>query len=52
MAAGLGLEPRYIAPEATVLPLDDPAMRLFGASAEEADIPKKLIAVNFQLKIQ
>jgi hypothetical protein len=25
-AAGLGLEPRYYAPEAYVLPLDDPAM--------------------------
>ena len=26
--AGLGLEPRYYAPEAYVLPLDDPAIRL------------------------
>ena len=26
-AAGLGLEPRYSAPEADVLPLDDPAIR-------------------------
>ncbi len=26
-AAGLGLEPRYTAPEAVVLPLDDPAIR-------------------------
>lgn len=26
-AAGLGFEPRYTAPEAVVLPLDDPAMR-------------------------
>ena len=26
LAAGLGLEPRYHAPEACVLPLDDPAM--------------------------
>ena len=25
MAAGLGLEPRYSAPKADVLPLDDPA---------------------------
>lgn len=25
MAAGLGFEPRYHAPEACVLPLDDPA---------------------------
>jgi hypothetical protein len=25
-AAGLGLEPRYTAPEAVVLPLDDPAI--------------------------
>ena len=25
LAAGLGLEPRYHAPEACVLPLDDPA---------------------------
>ena len=27
MAAGLGFEPRYYAPEAYVLPLDDPAKR-------------------------
>ena len=27
MAAGLGFEPRYSAPKADVLPLDDPAMR-------------------------
>lgn len=27
LAAGLGLEPRYSAPEADVLPLDDPAIR-------------------------
>lgn len=26
LAAGLGLEPRYFAPEANVLPLDDPAI--------------------------
>jgi hypothetical protein len=26
LAAGLGLEPRYTAPKAVVLPLDDPAM--------------------------
>ena len=26
LAAGLGLEPRYYAPEAYVLPLDDPAI--------------------------
>ncbi len=25
LAAGLGFEPRYTAPEAVVLPLDDPA---------------------------
>lgn len=27
MAPGLGFEPRYNAPEALVLPLDDPGMR-------------------------
>ncbi len=37
-AAGLGFEPRYMDPESMVLPLDDPAMLLIGASAEEADI--------------
>ena len=26
-SAGLGFEPRYMAPEATVLPLDDPAIK-------------------------
>ena len=26
LAAGFGLEPKYSAPEADVLPLDDPAM--------------------------
>jgi len=26
MAAGLGFEPRWDAPEASILPLDDPAM--------------------------
>ena len=30
LAAGLGFEPRYTAPEAVVLPLDDPAMLLLG----------------------
>ena len=27
LAAGLGLEPRYSAPKADVLPLDDPAIK-------------------------
>lgn len=34
-AAGLGLEPRYHAPEACVLPLDDPAIQKILANFTE-----------------
>ena len=36
-AAGLGFEPRYTAPEAVVLPLDDPAMIERGLTIPEKE---------------
>ena len=36
VAADQGLEPQYRAPEARVLPLDESALRLIGAPANEA----------------
>ena len=35
LAAGLGLEPRYSAPEADVLPLDDPAIAFSDMKARQ-----------------
>ena len=46
LAARLGFEPRYIAPEATVLPLDDLAMiytlRYFLMAIKLEMVPKKI----------
>ena len=51
-AAGLGLEPRYTAPEAVVLPLDDPAMGRSLADILYFSAPQRLsvfIALFFAL---
>ena len=41
LAAGLGFEPRYSAPKADVLPLDDPAINEgFFAHQRRAGLPK------------
>jgi hypothetical protein len=49
MAAGQGLEPRFAASEAAVLPLDDPALSTGGGSRTRTGARFELVASAFGL---